>query len=172
MLIDWSIKPVGDDTKIAENVRMTKDSERNYRPTLALERSPFYDDLVMTIHDFHFAIWKTSIDTQELPIYRSANTFGSHNTCGAFSPTRPGVIFVTKTDGIDVWDFLDQSNKPSLTINFASSPITYFRFQVNKDKKKKAKQYMAYGDQTEGTLYLYEVPSNLAQMQEDELTAI
>jgi len=63
MLIDWSIKPVGEDTKIAENVRLTRDSERNYRPTLALERSPFYDDLVMTIHDFHFAIWKTSIET-------------------------------------------------------------------------------------------------------------
>lgn len=31
---------------------------------------------------------------------------------------------------------------------------------------------MAYGDQTEGTLYLYEVPSNLANMQDDELNAI
>ena len=63
LLIDWSIKPVGEDTKIAENVRLTRDSEKNYRPTLALERSPFYEDLVMTIHDFHFAIWKTSIET-------------------------------------------------------------------------------------------------------------
>jgi dynein intermediate chain 3, axonemal len=36
MLIDWSIKPLGDDAKIAENVRMTRDSERSYRPTLAL----------------------------------------------------------------------------------------------------------------------------------------
>jgi hypothetical protein len=49
LLIDWSIKPVGEDTKIAENVRMTRDSEKSYRPTLVLQRSPFYDDLVMTI---------------------------------------------------------------------------------------------------------------------------
>ncbi len=105
---------MGDDTKIAENIRVARDSERNYRPIVALERSPFYEDLVMTVHDFYFAIWKTSIDTQETPIYRSANTFNSHNTCGAFSPTRPGVIFITKTDGIDVWDFLDQSHKPSI----------------------------------------------------------
>lgn len=41
------------------------------------------------------------------PIFKSANTFGSHNTSGGFSPTRPGVIFITKTDGIDVWDFID-----------------------------------------------------------------
>jgi len=116
LYIDWSIKPIGDDNKIAENVRTQRDSERNYRPVLALERSPFYSDLVMTIHDFHFAIWKTSIETQEDPIYRSAMSFGTHNTCGAFSPSRPGVIFVTTMNSIDVWDFLDQSNKPSITI--------------------------------------------------------
>lgn len=63
LLIDWSIKPAGEESKIAEYVRMTRDSERNFRPTLALERSPYYEDLVLTIHDFHFAIWKTSIDT-------------------------------------------------------------------------------------------------------------
>jgi len=153
---------------------MTKDSERNFRPTLALERSPYYEDLVLTIHDFHFAIWKTSIDTQETPIFRSSNTFGSHNTCGCFSPTRPGVVFITKTDGIDVWDFVDQSNKPSLTLTFATSAITYFKIQVMKEdrKTKQRKQYMAYGDQTEGTLYLYEVPHNLAEPLENELQTI
>jgi len=62
------------------------------------------------------------------PIFKSANTFGSQNTCGAFSPTRPGVIFITKTDGIDIWDFLDQSNKPSLTLSFPTSAIAYFKF--------------------------------------------
>jgi hypothetical protein len=172
LYIDWSIKPIGDDNKIAENVRTQRDSERNYRPVLALERSPFYSDLVMTIHDFHFAIWKTSIETQEDPIYRSAMSFGTHNTCGAFSPSRPGVIFVTTMNSIDVWDFLDQSNKPSITI-VVSQNITYFRFQNIKDRqKRKQKQYMAYGDMCEGTLTMYEVPANLANMQDDELKTI
>jgi hypothetical protein len=31
---------------------------------------------------------------------------------------------------------------------------------------------MAYGDQTEGTLYLYEVPGNLANPQDDEVNSI
>jgi dynein intermediate chain 3, axonemal len=130
-MIDWSVKPAGgggeEGSKYAEYVKLTYDSDRNYRPVLALERSPFFEDLLLTIHDFHFCIWKTSIDF-DYPIFRSANTFGSHNTCGAFSPTRAGVIFITKTDGIDVWDFVDQSNKPSLTLNFATSAITYFKF--------------------------------------------
>lgn len=126
-MIDWAVKPIGEDQKTAEYIRMTKDCERNYRPVVALERSPFFEELIMTVHDFHFAIWKTQLD-QDTPIYRSANTFESHNTCGAFSPTRPGVIFITKTNGIDVWDFVDQSNKPSLTLNIATNPITTFKF--------------------------------------------
>jgi hypothetical protein len=101
-LVDWSIKPppgaggnAEEAAKFAEYVRKMYECERNYRPVVALERSPFFDDLILTVHDF------------SQPIFRSANTFGSHNTCGAFSPTRPGVIFITKTDGIDVWDFID-----------------------------------------------------------------
>jgi hypothetical protein len=71
---------------------------------------------------------KIDLDGYEKPIFVSAPTYGAHNTCGAFSPTRPGVIFIMKTNGIDVWDFLDQSNKPSLTFNFATSPFMYCKF--------------------------------------------
>jgi len=173
-MIDWAVKPIGEDQKNAEFIRMTKDCERNYRPVVALERSPFFEELIMTVHDFHFAIWKTQLD-QETPIYRSANTFESHNTCGAFSPTRPGVIFITKTNGIDVWDFVDQSNKPSLTLNIATNPITTFKFQHIPDPTGKGKhrtQYMAYGDKGEGTLYLYEVPNNLRNAQDNEVETI
>lgn len=110
LMVDWSVKLAQNDDgqRSSEYVKLTLESERNYRPVLALERSGFYEDLILTVHDFHFAIWKTSvIEDHPKPIYCSANTFSSHNTCGAFSPTRPGVIFITKTDGIDVWDFVD-----------------------------------------------------------------
>lgn len=36
----------------------------------------------------------------------------AHISCGGFSPFRPGVIVIGKTDGsLDVWDFMDQSHK-------------------------------------------------------------
>ena len=176
VLVDWSIKPPAgagnaeDAAKFAEYVRQTYETERNYRPIVALERSHFFEDLILTVHDFHFCIWKTSLDRFNQPIFKSANTFGSHITCGAFSPTRPGVIFITKTDGIDVWDLIDQSNKPSLTLNFATSAITYFKFQYFKHEDRK--QYMAYGDEADGTLFLYEVPHNLKNPQDKEFEAI
>lgn len=144
------------------------ETERNSRPVLALERSPFYDDLILTIHDFHFAIWKVSLMDREEPIFRSANTKNSQNTCGAFSPSRPGVIFITKNNGIDIWDFYDQSNKPSIVMNLASQTITYFRFQHKFDGQGNKSQLMAYGDEADGTLYLQDVPVNLRQPQENE----
>lgn len=106
LLIDWTVKPATEDAKVIDYVKMTKDSERNFRPVVSLARSPFFDDLILTVHDFHFALWKIS-DASDLPVFRSANTFEAHNTCGAFSPSRPGVVFIAKTTGIDVWDFLD-----------------------------------------------------------------
>ena len=122
-LIDWSIRPTpggGDSApREPEYVQRIYESERNSRPVLALERSPFYDDLLLTVHDFHFAIWKTSLLERDEPIFRSANSSGSQNTCGAFSPTRPGVITIAKSNGIDVWDFYDQSNKPSMSFTMA-----------------------------------------------------
>jgi hypothetical protein len=50
------------------------------------------------------------------------------NTSGCFSPTRAGVVFITKTNGIDVWDFLDQSYKPSFSIANITSSITTLVF--------------------------------------------
>jgi dynein intermediate chain 3, axonemal len=131
-LLDWSVKPAvgGDDgNKLTEYVKFTYESEREYRPALALERSPFFPNLILTVHNFHFAVWKTDMPEYNKPIFSSATSINqAHSTSGAWSPTRPGVIFITKTDGIDVWDFLDQSNKPSITMNFATSVITYMRF--------------------------------------------
>lgn len=151
MMIDWSIKPSSNKEAItveggaepkADNVQIYYDKERNFRPVLCVERSPFYPDLIMTVHDFNFCIWKTSLPFPEntTPIFRSANSFSSHNTCGGFSPTRPGVIFITKTEAIDVWDFYDQSNKPSVTQPIANASITYFKFQYLTEKKGKKKE--------------------------------
>lgn len=140
VLVDWTVKPVstGDDgPKIAEYVRFTYETMKENRPCLALERSPFFPNLLLTVHNFQFAIWKIDLDGYERPIFVSSPTYGAHNTCGAFSPTRPGVIFITKTNGIDVWDFLDQSNKPSLVFNFATSPFMYCKFQYFKHADNK-----------------------------------
>lgn len=69
-----------------------------------------------------------------------------------------------------MWDFVDQSNRPSLTLTFSNNSISYFRFSfiqsaVNKSQKN---CFMSYGDNTDGTFYLFEVPLNLRNPQENE----
>ena len=48
--------------KFAEYVKHTYESEKEYRPALALERSPFFPNLLLTVHNFHFAIWKIDLE--------------------------------------------------------------------------------------------------------------
>ena len=42
-------------------VQVLWQNERNFRPTVALDLSPFFDDIILTFYDFHFAIWKHDI---------------------------------------------------------------------------------------------------------------
>jgi WD40 repeat protein len=77
--VDWSVKPPGGDQKrgpgskkeevAPEYIIEYRGSERNFRPVLEFARSPFFDDLLLTVHDFHFAIWKTTLKGYEDPIY-------------------------------------------------------------------------------------------------------
>lgn len=130
--------------------------------------SPFFHDLVLTLHDFNFVIWKSDLET---PIFKSANCSeqSHHITCGCWSPTRPGVIFVGKTSGqINIWDFLDQSHKPSIEISLTSQSITYLQFQEYPlpDKKQHLVRFgnlQAIADDN-GALVLYEVRSTLKHM--------
>jgi hypothetical protein len=70
-----------------------------------LDVSPFFDDIILTIHDFNFSIWKENID---IPLFSSLIVKGAMITCGAFSPFRPGVVIIGRTDGkLDIWDFID-----------------------------------------------------------------
>lgn len=77
------------------------------------------------------------------------------------------MIFISKTNGIDVWDFIDQSHKPSMALASVSSVITYITFQHYKQTDDS--QYLAFGEENDGTVFLYNVPPNLKDPQGDEV---
>lgn len=42
-----------------------------------------------------------------------------------WSPSRPSVVFLARNNGkIDIWDFLDESHKPSVKESFIKEQIT------------------------------------------------
>ncbi|KAH3693244.1 hypothetical protein DPMN_192648 [Dreissena polymorpha] len=46
-------------------------------------------------------------------------------TSGFWSPSRPGVFYISKVDGsVDVWDLLDKTHEPSITQSVSPSAIT------------------------------------------------
>jgi dynein intermediate chain 3, axonemal len=143
---DWVAKS-HDDSR-PDFVKKAYYSDFAFRPTVAMQVSPFFHDIILTVHDFHFNIWK---DTCETPIFQSY--FSSvYLTCAAFSPTKPAVLLIGKADGrIDTWDFLDQSHKESFSNNVSSQKLTVISFLDN----KKSPLIMAIGDNN-GSLHIIE----------------
>lgn len=73
---------------------------------------------------------------------------GAFHTCGCWSPTRAGVIFIGRSDGLlDIWDFIDQSHKCTIQYPVTSIGISSLKFHNNMD------HILAVGDQ-EGTLHI------------------
>lgn len=121
----------------------------------ALDRSPFFSDIVLTVGDWTFKVWKEGINS---PIYSSPCS-AAYLTTGCWSPTRPGVIYTARTDGVlEVWDLLDRSHEPSMTVSASSASITAVEFL--KEKESSMTQRMAIGDR-QGVLHIMDVPRNL-----------
>lgn len=82
IFIDWSKRPTGkeDDQAKQADFMIARESQRNYRQVLALEQSPDFEDLIMTVHDYNFCIWKIDPPTYQTPIFISSYTFGAYNT--------------------------------------------------------------------------------------------
>ena len=132
----------------------------HYGPCTTLQRSPFVPNVHLSVGDWTFNLWKEGISS---PLFVSpfASCF---LTSGAWSPTRPGVLFIGRSDGgIDVWDLLDRSHEPSMTVNIASAAITQMQFQ----QAASGAQLIAVGDD-QGTVHVMEVPRNLRRAANNE----
>ena len=112
-------------------------------------------DLLLSIGDWTFSLWREGI---QQPIFRSPPS-SALITCGEWSPTRPSVVYIGKFDGtIDVWDLVDQTNRPSLTKSVVSVPILCMKFRD--PVLAKQQQLLAAGD-FKGTLHILDIPTSL-----------
>jgi len=130
-------------------------AQDHFRPCVALQRSPFFPDILLSVSDWSFNLWQEGMKT---PLF-SSPLGSAYFTTGRWSPTRPGVLMVAKADGsIDVWDFTDQSHRASNSFNIAPSAITSLEFWHNISNQKL--QYLAVGD-SNGNLHILDTPRNL-----------
>lgn len=104
----------------------------HFRPVIGLCASPFFPSIFLTASESNFHLWNVSqhkASDSNGPIFMSPLSLASI-TCVAYSPTRPGVIYVGKSDGmLEVWDFMDQSHRSSLSVGIAACALTSIEFR-------------------------------------------
>jgi dynein intermediate chain 3, axonemal len=149
-VVDWTIRP-NEDVNRPETCIDYHNYMKNYRATVGLDRSHFFNDIILTLYDFCFCIWKEGVS---VPIFQSANYKNCMITCGGFSPFRPGVIIIGRNDGwIDIWDFMDQSHKETMSHSIVACGINSLKFNQS------IPNIIAVGD-CDGTLHIIDLPFN------------
>ncbi|KAJ3389303.1 WD repeat-containing protein 63 [Lobulomyces angularis] len=167
ILADW-IAEKGNEEK-GQSSRVEHAFSRHFGTMSDLRRSPFFPDILLSVGGWSFHIWKENHNAG--PLLSSAPSV-AYVISGVWSPTRPGVFFISKTDGtIEVWDLLDRSHTPSTTQQVSSAAISYMdihHFQGSLlGKSRSVHQFIAAGDD-EGTLHILEAPRNLTKPHKNE----
>jgi dynein intermediate chain 3, axonemal len=128
------------------------------RPAVCLHISPFFNNIVLSVSDWNFHIWKIGEDK---PLFTSPMS-ASHLTAGSWSPTRPAVLVVACADGsLMAWDFTDSSYRPSVEMKATHTRITSMEFLASSNINSR-QQLLAVGDES-GTLHIFEIPRNITR---------
>lgn len=161
---DWAAR--AEEDRKPEVIKKFFQSSKSFRPTLSLERSPFFHDIMLSVTDWAFYLWKDGVSDN---IFQSSymSNASTYFTCGRWSPTRPSVVFLgLVSGGIEIWDFSDQSHKASLSDVGASVGISSMVFLKLGDATNN--QMMAVGD-VHGHLHVHLIPKNLVRQSNKEL---
>lgn len=68
---------------------------------ISLQRSPFFDDVLLSVGDWSCALWKEG--QHESPLFTSPHAPAPY-TAGCWSPTRPGPLpAINKLYALDLW---------------------------------------------------------------------
>ena len=143
-------------------------NQDHFRPCVSLQRSPFFSDIYLSVGDWSFNIWCEGV---EKPVFSSPFS-EAYLTCGRWSPTRPGVIVLSRADGVvDIWDLTDQSHKPSMSAPIAQKQITSMEFADAGPSNPGGIQLLAAGDAS-GNLHILEMPRPLRRSSPNEKTSM
>lgn len=134
-------------------------------PVYCVQRHPLIGDVFLTCGDNCFKVWRAGM---ELPLYRSP-TIEASVTCAAWSPGRPAMVFIGRSDGkIEVWDLLDRNNEPLLVHHMVQDAITTISFKpLPTYLSSKFTQQVAIGTNL-GSFHWYNLPAVLSKAPNGE----
>ncbi|NXU72278.1 WDR63 protein, partial [Oreotrochilus melanogaster] len=157
---DWKIDVINDSAK-----QVCQKYTIHTEPINILQRSPFFEDIILSVGGRNFAIWKEGITNG--PILQS-NCSAGRNTAGHWSLTRPGVFFIGREDGnIEIWDLLKKTHEPSHFQSISESTITF----ISPWTASAEKNFLAVSDDL-GVLHVLEICQTLSDPSENEHATI
>jgi len=134
---------------------------RHHGPIYSIQRNPIHSKFFMTVGDWTARIWNEDLKS---PIM-TTKYHPAYLTSGCWSPTRPGVFFVTRNDGvIDIWDYFYRQNDVTYSHKVSDSPLSSIAVHQNG-------KLVSVGDKT-GTISLLQVCDSLATQQSNEKLAL
>jgi dynein intermediate chain 2 len=134
---------------------------KHHGPIYSIQRNPANVKCFLTVGDWSARVWVEEIRT---PIM-TTKYHSSYLTAGCWSPSRAGVFFVTRMDGVvDVWDYFYRQNEVAYTHKVGDAVLTSIALQGVPTSGHSASKLIAVGD-VEGTVSLLEVCDSLAVSQ-------
>eukprot|EP01065_Artemidia_motanka_P052397 TRINITY_DN9455_c0_g1_i1.p1 TRINITY_DN9455_c0_g1~~TRINITY_DN9455_c0_g1_i1.p1 ORF type:complete len:778 (+),score=240.01 TRINITY_DN9455_c0_g1_i1:252-2336(+) len=137
---------------------------------VSVQRHPVLHDYYLTAGDWSFKIWKLGCTD---PVV-SSPYIDAHVTAGAWSPSRPGVIYVGTADGnVQVWDLLDRSHEPIVTQAVSQDPISAMEFKPTASDGRRGRdtsertEALAVGVRS-GFLHVFKLPKVLVKPKTNE----
>ena len=134
-------------------------------PIFSIQRNPTHSKYFMTVGDWTARIWTEDLKT---PII-TTKYHKSYLTGGCWSPTRAGVFYVTRSDGVmDIWDISHTQNEVAYSHKVSDAALSSISIDGTTQGGGKL---VAVGD-ANGTVSMLEVCDSLAVPQLNEKSAV
>uniref|UniRef100_A0A7S2FLW6 Dynein intermediate chain 3, ciliary n=1 Tax=Octactis speculum TaxID=3111310 RepID=A0A7S2FLW6_9STRA len=135
---------------------------KHHGPIYAIQRNLTHSKFFLTVGDWTARIWMEDLKT---PIM-TTKYHGAYLTGGCWSPTRTGVFFVTRMDGVvDIWDYFYRQNEVAYSHKVGDEQLSSIAVSAPYGRE------VAVGD-INGTVSLLELCDSLARQQPNEKQAI
>ena len=109
------------------NLKFGLDQGKHHGPIYNIERNPGHLKYFLTVGDWSAKIWCE--DLKSHPIMQTRYS-SAYLTDGCWSPSRPGLFFLTRMDGfLDVWDFFYRQNEVAYSQKVSDAVLT--TIQIN-----------------------------------------
>lgn len=157
------VVPVFGNTKDSRIIRLVVSAHAG--PVYCVQRHPLIGDVYLTCGDNCFKVWRAGMP---LPLYISP-IIGASITCASWSPGRPAMVFIGRSDGkVEVWDLLDRNNEPLLVHHMVQDAITSIIFKpLPSIPSSKFTQQLAIGTNL-GSFHWYSLPAVLSRAPNGE----